>query len=80
MLSQVCILIKIWLFFPQTLLNGRKFYLGSMLSAYVVLIIMGCLAFKVAGGTLENLRGIFTKKLSRDLSNTEGITVVSPAT
>lgn len=64
----------------MTLLNGRKFYLGSMLSAYVVLIIMGCLAFKVAGGTLENLRGIFTKKLSRDLSNTEGITVVSPAT
>ena len=51
-----------------------------MLSAYVVLIIMGCLAFKVAGGTLENLRGIFTKKLSRDLSNTEDITVVSPAT
>lgn len=64
----------------MTLLNARQLYLGSMLSSYLVLVIMGCVAFKVAGGTLENLRGIFIKKLHHDLSRTEGITVVSPAT
>lgn len=64
----------------MTLLNGKKYYLGSMLSAYIVLVIMAGLAFKVAGGTLQNINSILSKKLHRDLSNTEGITVVSPAT
>ena len=63
----------------QTLLNSRKHYLGSMLSAYLVLIIMAVLAFKVAGGSLHNLQSIFARKLRSDMRS-EDVTVVSPTT
>jgi hypothetical protein len=63
----------------QTLLNNKESYLGSMLSAYFVLVIMAVLAFKVAGGSLQNLRSIFARKLPSDMRS-EDVTVVSPTT
>jgi hypothetical protein len=50
-----------------------------MLSAYFVLVIMAVLAFKVAGGSLQNLRSIFARKLPSDMRS-EDVTVVSPTT
>lgn len=63
----------------MTLLNNKESYLGSMLSAYFVLVIMAVLAFKVAGGSLQNLRSIFARKLPSDMRS-EDVTVVSPTT
>ena len=50
-----------------------------MLSAYVVLVIMAVLAFKVAGGSLQNLHSIFVRKQRSHLRN-DDISVVSPTT
>ncbi|XP_028399771.1 gamma-secretase subunit Aph-1-like [Dendronephthya gigantea] len=63
----------------MTLLNNRKHYLGSMMSAYIVLIIMAVLAFKVAGGSLQNLRSALARKQRPQMHN-EDVTVVSPTT
>ena len=50
-----------------------------MLSAYGVLIIMAALAFKVVGGSLQNLRSIFARKLPSGMRD-EDMTVRSPTT
>ncbi|KAK3713156.1 hypothetical protein QZH41_010051, partial [Actinostola sp. cb2023] len=46
----------------MTLLNADGNYLATLLSAYFVLILMGVLAFKAAGGTCFNIYKVISRK------------------
>lgn len=46
----------------QTLLNEKGTYIATLLSAYIVLVVMGVLAFRAAGGTCFNLHKVITRK------------------
>lgn len=46
----------------MTLFNVHQFYMASLLSAYGILIITTSMAFKVAGGRVQNISHCITRK------------------
>lgn len=50
----------------MTLLNAQRQYVASLVCAYLTMVAMGGLAFKVAGGSLYNLSKLSSGTESRD--------------
>ncbi|KAL9979418.1 hypothetical protein ACROYT_G017088 [Oculina patagonica] len=49
-----------------TLLNAKHYYVVSLVCAYIVMVIMGALAFKTAGGSLFNIYRLTSRQTHRD--------------
>lgn len=52
----------------QTLLNAKPLYMyvASLVCAYIVMVIMGAVAFKTAGGSLFNIYRLTSQQTRRD--------------
>ena len=65
--------VGIWCDFPspfQTLLNQghNPIYFGSIIPAYIVMIITGVWAYMTAGGSMSNFQAfVFNKRQTYDL-------------
>lgn len=66
--SVLCNLICFcWVCFSQqTLLNAKHLYVASLVCAYIVMVIMGALAFRTAGGSLYNIYRLTSQHTHRD--------------
>lgn len=49
-------------FSMMTLLNANEMYLATLLNNYFIMVVVGGVAFTIAGGSLKSLRAFFTCK------------------
>lgn len=53
--------------FPyQTLMNAKHQYVAPVVCAYIIMVIMGAVAFKTAGGSLFNIYRLTSQHTHRD--------------